>query len=62
MSSIVVFSGGDGQHEFHADKGNPGHSTPASSQEWEFSRLKACTVASYNYGVCLEISRKLFFY
>ena len=34
---------------------------PPCSQGWEFRRIKACTKADNNYGVCLEISRKFFF-
>jgi hypothetical protein len=30
---------------------------PPCSQGWEFCRIKACTMADDNYGVCLEISR-----
>ena len=33
---------------------------PPCSQGWEFCRIKACTMADGNYGVCLEMSRKFF--
>jgi hypothetical protein len=62
LIKYLAVSGDEGQHEFLIDKRNRGLSCTSLLTGMGFCRIKACTMADGNYGVCLEMSRKYFLY
>lgn len=61
MSDILLFQVMMDNMNFIVTRGVQGIPVPPCSQGWEFCRIKVCTIADNNYGVCLEIPRKFFF-
>jgi len=60
MSDILLFQVIMDNMNFIVTRGIQDIPVPPCSQGWEYCRIKACTKADSNCGVCLEVLRKFF--